>query len=130
VPEAPESQVEQTSADALVERASLRSHADRVIAEVDDLMVGEARLLPSGHGWGVRVYVHPSCRRRGLGLRLLRAAATMALDRGIGELDVRLDAHDLGGLRLVLASGLCGSLSCDGEETRTKLVLGARPVSA
>lgn len=104
----------------------LRSHADLVVAEVDDRKVGEARLLPTRAGWGVRVYVHPAWRRRGLGLRLLREVSAMAADRGIGELDVRLDAHDLAGLRLVLASGLCGSISCDGGETRTRLVLARR----
>ena len=101
----------------------LRTHADSVIAEVDDLKVGESKLRPTGHGWGVRVYVHPAWRRRGLGLRLLQGVVAMAVDRGIGELDVRLDAQDLAGLRLVLASGLCGSISCDGGETRTRLVL-------
>jgi hypothetical protein len=106
----------------------LRSHADLVIAEVDDHKVGEARLSPAGVGWGVRVYVHPAWRRRGLGTRLLRDVMAMAVDRGIGELDVRLDAHDLAGLRLVLASGMCGSISCDGEQTRTRLVLGGSSV--
>jgi ribosomal protein S18 acetylase RimI-like enzyme len=106
----------------------LRSHADLVIAEVDDRKVGEARLSPSGAGWGVRVYVHPAWRRRGIGGRLLRDVMAMAADRGIRELDVRLDAHDLAGLRLVLASGMCGSISCDGEQTRTRLVLGGNAV--
>lgn len=101
----------------------LRRHADLVVAEVDDRKVGEARLTTSGVHVGVRVYVHPAWRRRGIGGQLLREVAAMAVDRGITELDVRLDAHDLGGLRLVLASGLCGSISCDGEETRTRLVL-------
>jgi GNAT superfamily N-acetyltransferase len=104
----------------------LRSHADLVVAEVDDRKVGEARLLPTRAGWGVRVYVHPAWRRRGLGLRLLHEVSDVAVDRGIGELEVRLDAHDLVGLRLVLASGLCGSISCDGGETRTRLVLERR----
>ena len=108
----------------------LRRHADVVVAEVDDRKVGEARLTESGAGRGVRVYVHPAWRRRGIGGQLLREAAAMAVDRGITELDVRLDAHDLAGLRLVLASGLCGSISCDGEETRTRLVLGRRGIVA
>lgn len=103
--------------------AELRTFADAVIAEVDDRKVGEAQLVPMPHGWGVRVYVHPAWRRRGLGLQLLRGATDVAVERGIRELDVRLDAHDLAGLRLVLASGLCGSISCDGGETRTRLVL-------
>jgi GNAT superfamily N-acetyltransferase len=111
-PEVPDSRVPQ-----------LRTHADAVIAEVDDRKVGESTLRPTGHGWGVRVYVHPAWRRRGLGSRLLHGVVAMAVDRGIGELDVRLDAQDLAGLRLVLASGLCGSISCDGGETRTRLVL-------
>ena len=94
-----------------------------MIAEVDDRKVGESRLLPMGAGWGVRVYVHPAWRRQGLGLQLLLGVTDMAVDRGIFELDVRLDAQDLAGLRLVLASGLCGSFDCDGGETRTRLIL-------
>jgi GNAT superfamily N-acetyltransferase len=105
------------------EPPELRRHADVVVAEVDNRKVGEARLTQSGVHCGVRVYVHPAWRRRGIGGQLLREVAAMAVDRGITELDVRLDAHDLAGLRLVLASGLCGSISCDGEETRTRLVL-------
>lgn len=101
----------------------LRRHADLVVAEVDDRKVGEARLTRSGSTSCVRVYVHPAWRRRGIGEQLLREVAAMAVGRGITELDVRLDAHDLAGLRLVLASGLCGSISCDGEVTRTRLVL-------
>ena len=93
------------------------------MAEIDDRRVGEARLVPVGRGWGVRIYVHPAWRRRGLGLQLLESAGALAAARGVHELDVRLDAHDLAGLRLVLASGLCGSISCDGGETRTRLVL-------
>lgn len=104
----------------------LRLHADLVIAEVDNRKVGEAKLVAMPHGWGVRVYVHPAWRRRGLGSRLLREVTEVATDRGIAELDVRLDEHDLVGLRLVLASGLCGSLSCDAGETRTRLVLHRR----
>lgn len=102
---------------------ALRSHGDLVVAEVDDRKVGEARLLAAGVGWGVRVYVHPAWRRQGLGLQLLREVARVATSRGLRELDVRLDAQDLAGLRLVLASGLCGSISCDGGQTRTRLVL-------
>lgn len=118
----------QTDARADERTPELRSHADVVVAEVDDLKVGEARLLPVRAGWGVRVYVHPAWRRRGLGLRLLRQVGEVATRRGINELDVRLDAQDLAGLRLVLASGLCGSISCDGGETRTRLVLERRGV--
>lgn len=106
----------------------LRRHDDLVVAEVADLKVGEARIFASGAFWGVRVYVHPAWRRRGTGLRLLREIAAVAVAQGILELDVRLDAQDLAGLRLVLASGLCGSISCDGEETRTRLVLSRTAV--
>ncbi len=108
---------------------SLRVHADRVIAEIEDRMVGEASLTGERNGSRVRVYVHPAWRRRGIGLLLLREVTAVAVDRGLHELDVRLDAHDLAGLRLVLASGLCGAISCDGDETRTRLVL-PRPVTA
>jgi GNAT superfamily N-acetyltransferase len=108
----------------------LRTHADAVIAEVDDRKVGESRLVPLTASWGVRVYVHPAWRRRGLGLSLLRATVVMAVERGITELEVRLDARDLGGLRLVLASGLCGSIRCDDGETRTRLVLSRGAVPA
>ena len=125
VPETPSPPTEQPLADEVVEQRTpeLRTHVDAVIAEVNDRKVGESRLLPTGSGWGVRVYVHPAWRRQGLGLQLLRGVTDMAVDRGISELDVRLDAQDLAGLRLVLASGLCGSFSCDGGETRTRLVL-------
>jgi GNAT superfamily N-acetyltransferase len=108
---------------------TLRRHADSVIAEVADRKVGEATLHPTSAGWGVRVYVHPAWRRRGIGLQLLRDAMELARGRGLAELDVRLDAQDLAGLRLVLASGMCGSVSCDSGVTRTRLVLG-RPVRA
>lgn len=109
----------------------LRRHADTVVAEVDDLKVGEARLLRTGASWGARVYVHPAWRRQGLGLGLLRAVADLAADAGAEGLDVRLDAQDLAGLRLVLASGMCGAISCDGGETRTHLVLvGSRTAQA
>jgi GNAT superfamily N-acetyltransferase len=112
-----------TSPDAVPE---LRLHADVVIAEVEGRKIGEGKLVPMPHGWGVRVYVHPAFRRRGLGGRLLAGVTEMATDRGISELDVRLDAQDLVGLRLVLASGLCGSVSCDAGETRARLVLHRR----
>ena len=124
VHETPFPPTDQPPADAVESRTpELRTHADAVIAEVDDRKVGESRLLPTGAGWGARVYVHPAWRRQGLGLQLLRGVTDMAVERGIGELDVRLDAQDLAGLRLVLASGLCGSFSCDGGETRTRLIL-------
>ena len=125
-PEPPVARQPEPEAEARV--PSLRVHADRVIAEVEDRMVGEASLVGDRNGSRVRVYVHPAWRRRGIGLLLLREVTAVAVDRGLHELDVRLDAHDLAGLRLVLASGLCGAISCDGDETRTRLVL-PRPVT-
>lgn len=128
VPDGPFTPPEPPVAQAEPRVPQLRTHADAVIAEVDDRKVGESRLVPAAHGWGVRVYVHPAWRRRGLGLQLLRGVIDVAVERGIGALDVRLDAQDLVGLRLVLASGLCGSISCDGGVTRTRLVLPLRGV--
>lgn len=109
--------------------AVLRRHDGAVVAEVDGRRIGEGKLITVGVRWGVRVFVHPAWRRRGLGSALLREVVEIALERGLRELEVRLDAQDLGGLRLVLASGLCGSVSCDGEETRTRLILPVRAVA-
>ncbi len=107
----------------------LRRFGDAVLAEVDGRKIGEARLTQVGTRQGVRVFVHPAWRRRGLGSAMLRDVIAIAIEQGVRELDVRLDAHDLAGLRLVLASGLCGSVSCDGEQTRTRLVLGGQAVA-
>lgn len=109
--------------------AVLRRLEGAVVAEVDGRRIGEGKLTTVGVRSGVRVFVHPAWRRRGLGSALLREVVEIALERGLRELEVRLDAQDLGGLRLVLASGLCGSVSCDGEETRTRLVLPVRAVA-
>lgn len=109
--------------------AVLRRDGGAVVAEVDGRRIGEGKLITVGVRWGVRVFVHPAWRRRGLGSALLREVVEVALERGLRELEVRLDAQDLGGLRLVLASGLCGSVSCDGEETRTRLILPTRAVA-
>ena len=108
--------------------AVLRRLDGAVVAEVDGRRIGEGKLTTVGVRWGCG-FVHPAWRRRGLGSALLREVVEIALERGLRELEVRLDAQDLGGLRLVLASGLCGSVSCDGEETRTRLVLPVRAVA-
>jgi ribosomal protein S18 acetylase RimI-like enzyme len=79
---------------ALVRRTG---HGDILIAAAGDAIVGSVMVGHDGHrGWVYYLAVAPSCRRGGIGRRLMRAAEDWLARRGIRKLELMVRDGDAG----------------------------------
>ena len=100
---------------------------DAVQAQVDGVVVGQARLLaPTPEAPGCRevdIVVDVSWQRRGLGTRLLGDAARLARRRGAEELLVRTRADNQAVMPMVLSAGMRGRIRMAGDVLTVRVPL-------
>ncbi|VXB01562.1 GNAT family N-acetyltransferase [Nocardioides sp. AX2bis] len=105
-----------------------------VQARVDEVVVGEARLLPvSLDAPGTRevdLDVDVSWQRRGIGTRLLGDVARLARRIGAEELLVRTRADNQAVMPMVLSAGMRGRIRMAGDELTVRIPLrDVRPLA-
>lgn len=105
-----------------------------VQARADDVVVGEARLLPvSLDAPGTRevdLEVDVSWQRRGIGTRLLGDVARLARRIGAEELLVRTRADNQAVMPMVLSAGMRGRIRMAGDELTVRIPLrDVRPLA-
>ncbi len=105
-----------------------------VQARADDVVVGEARLLPfSVDAPGSRevdLDVDVSWQRRGIGTRLLGDVARLARRVGADELVVRTRADNQAVMPMVLSAGMRGRIRMAGDELTVRIPLrDVRPLA-
>lgn len=90
-----------------IARTFLKTGGDFLVAEVGGELVGTAGLLLSGDKLAdvVRVRVHPSARRRGVGTALLEAIEWRAEGLGIRRLNLDVGDNQRDAIAFYLASG-------------------------
>ena len=90
-----------------IEKTFLQSGGDFLVAEVDGHVVGAAGLLLSEEGQAdvVRVTVHPSVRRQGIGTALMEAIEHRAVGLGIQRLKLDVGENSKDAIAFYLASG-------------------------
>ena len=77
------------SADIALLRGS--DHGEILVATQKDGVVGSVMVGHDGHrGWAYYLAVAPSCRRGGLGTRLMRAAEAWLRERGIRKVELMI----------------------------------------
>ncbi len=106
-----------------------------VEARAEDVVVGEARLLPvsldAPEVREVDLRVDVSWQRRGIGTRLLGDTARLAVRLGARELLLRTRADNQAVMPMVLSAGMRGRIRMAGDELTVRILLrDVRPLAS
>lgn len=118
--------------DARLARRLLAGGTGAVVAVVDDRVVGLASLGEvSDAACDLVLLVEDAWQRRGVGTRLLGAAARLAAARGLEEVALRGPADSPGAVALAFGSGLRARVRLAGDELVIRVsTRGLRPLEA
>jgi GNAT superfamily N-acetyltransferase len=113
--------------------AELVTTPDGVEAVLDGIAVGFARLRPAEEAGvlDLTLRVDPAWQRHGLGRRLLREVARVAVTRGASDLVMTTGIDNAAVLPMVLAAGLRGRIRMASETLTVRVPLrDLRPLPA